>query len=67
MSAVPQIQVRGGNVQVNNPAQDFVLTGFRPFVRATQSEVSAAASGRNIVVTFNDLVFTSAPTPMDQA
>ena len=53
---VPQIHLRGGNVQVNNPAQDFVqiFTGFRPFVRATQSEVSAAASGPNIVVTFND-------------
>jgi hypothetical protein len=56
MPAVPQIQLRGGNVQVNNPAQDFVqiFAGFRPFVRATQSEVSAAAFGRNIVVTFND-------------
>lgn len=54
--AVPQIQLRGGNVQVNNPLQDFVqiFTGFRPFVRATQSEVSAAAFGQNIVVTFND-------------
>ena len=53
---VPQVQLRGGNVQVNNPAGDFVQTfpGFRPFVRATQSEVSAAASGRNIVVTYND-------------
>jgi hypothetical protein len=55
-STVPQIQLRGGNVQVNDPLQDFnqIFTGFRPFVRATQSEVAAAASGRNIVVTFND-------------
>ena len=46
----------GGNVQVNNPKQDYVqiFTGFRPFVRATQSETSVAASGRNIVVTYND-------------
>jgi hypothetical protein len=53
---VPQIQLRGGNVQVNNPLNDYVqiFTGFRPFVRATQSEVSTAASGRNIVVTYND-------------
>jgi hypothetical protein len=54
--AVPQIQLRGGNLQVNDPGHDFVqiFTGFRPFVRATQSEVSAAAFGRNIVVTYND-------------
>jgi hypothetical protein len=53
---VPQIQFRGGNVQVNNPSGDYVqiFPGFRPFVHATQSEVSAAASGRNIVVTYND-------------
>jgi len=55
-SAVAQIQRRGGNVQVNDPGNDYVqiFTGFRPFVRATQSEVSTAAFGRNIVVTFND-------------
>ena len=53
---VPQIQLRGGNVQVNDPGQTFVqiFPGFRPFVRATRSEVSAAASGRNIVVTYNN-------------
>jgi hypothetical protein len=46
----------GGNVQVNNPKQDYfqIFTGFRPFVRATQSETSVAAFGRNIVVTYND-------------
>ena len=55
-SPVPQIQLRGGNVQVNNPAQDYIqiFPGFRPFVHATQSETSAAAFGRNIVVTYND-------------
>jgi hypothetical protein len=55
-STVPQIQTRGGNLQVNDPSRDFVqiFAGFRPFVRATQSEVSSAAFGRNLVVTFND-------------
>jgi hypothetical protein len=55
-STVAQIQLRGGNLQVNNAANDYVqiFPGFRPFVRATQSEVSAAAFGRNLVVTFND-------------
>ena len=55
-SAVPQIQFRGGNVQVNVPSTDYIqiFTGFRPFVHATQSEVSTAAFGRNIVVTYND-------------
>jgi hypothetical protein len=51
------IQTRGGNLQVNDPSKDGLVQtfpGFRPFVRATQSEVSSAASGRNIVVTFND-------------
>jgi hypothetical protein len=52
----PQIQLRGGNVQVNDPAQTLIqiFPGFRPFVRATRSEVAAAASGRNIVVTYNN-------------
>ena len=50
------IQTRGGNLQVNDAANDYIqiFSGFRPFVHATQSEVSSAASGRNIVVTFND-------------
>jgi hypothetical protein len=53
---VPQIQLRGGNVQVNDPAQTLIqiFPGFRPFVRATRSEVSTAAFGRNIVVTYNN-------------
>ena len=55
-STVPQIQLRGGNVQVNDPSQDYIqiFPFFRPFVRATQSEVSAAAFGRNIVATYNN-------------
>jgi hypothetical protein len=56
-STVPQVQLRGGNTQVNvNPNFDYIqiFAGFRPFVRFTQSEVSAAASGRNIVVTYNN-------------
>ena len=54
--AVPQIQLRGDNLQVNDPAQTTIqiFTGFRPFVRATRSETSAAAFGRNIVVTYNN-------------
>jgi len=55
-SVVPQIQLRDGNVQINDPAQTLVqiFPGFRPFVRATRSEVSTAAFGRNIVVTYNN-------------
>ena len=54
--SAPQIQLRGGNLQVSNPALDYVQTfpGFRSFVHATQSEVSSAAFGRNIVVTYNN-------------
>src|SRR5579864_240922 len=54
--AVPQIQFRGGNVQVNNPDNDSVqiFSGFRPFVHAIQSETSVAAFGSNIVATYND-------------
>ena len=55
-SAVPQIQLRGGNVQVNDPAQTAIqiFPGFRPFVRATRSETSVAAFENNIVVTYNN-------------
>src|SRR5258708_35946661 len=37
---VPQIKLRGGNVQVNDPAQDYIqiFPLFRPFVHATQIE-----------------------------
>src|SRR5215831_19060567 len=52
--AEPQIQLRRGNLQVNDPALDYIQTFplFRPFVHATQSETSAAAFGQNIVVTY---------------
>ena len=55
-SVVPQIQLRGGNTQVNDPLGDVIqiFAGFRPFVRATQSEVALAANGRDIVVTYNN-------------
>src|SRR5215471_14733894 len=55
-STTPQIQLRGDNVQVNDPGQDYtqIFPGFRPFVRFTQSEVSTAAFNRNIVVTYNN-------------
>ena len=54
--AIPQIQLRGGNQQANDPGLDYlqIFAGFRPFVRATQSETSAAAFGQNIVVTYNN-------------
>lgn len=54
--AAQQIQLRGGNLQVNDPAQDYIQTfpHFRPFVHSTQSETSAAAFGQNIVVTYNN-------------
>jgi hypothetical protein len=58
----PQIKLRGGNVQVNDPALDNIqiFPGFRPFVSFTQSETSLAASGRNILATYN----TSANQPL---
>ena len=56
LPVVPQIHPRGGNVQVSYPSDDYVqiFTGFRPFVRATQSEVSIAASGPYIVAGYNN-------------
>ncbi len=53
---VPQIQFRGGNLQVNDPTQDYIQTfpHFRPFVHTTQSETSMAAFGQNVVVTYNN-------------
>src|SRR5713226_8323415 len=56
LDVVPQIQLRGSNVQANNPSGDYVqqFPGFRPFVRATQSEVSTAAFGKHIVVGYNN-------------
>ncbi len=63
-SVVPQIQLRGGNVQVNNPNLDNiqVFPNFRPFVEFVQSETSVAAFGPNIVATYN----TSANQPLVQ-
>jgi hypothetical protein len=54
-STTPQIQLRGDNPQVNDPALDYtqIFPGFHPFVRFTQSEVSTAAFNRNIVITYN--------------
>jgi len=54
-SIVPQIQTRGGNVQVNDPALDNIqiFPDFPPFVMVTQSETSVAAFGNNIVATYN--------------
>ncbi len=55
VGVVPQIQFRGGNVQVNDGNLDNiqVFAGFRPFIKYTQSETSIAASGRNIVAVYN--------------
>jgi len=67
---VPQIQLRGGNLQVNNPLNDYVqiFTGFRPFVRATQSEVSTARPAvTSSSPTTTRLAFTSALTPVVRA
>jgi hypothetical protein len=45
-----------GNVQANFPSGDYVqqFPGFRPFVRATQSEVSTAVFGRHVVLGYNN-------------
>ena len=62
VDVVPQIQLRGDNEQVNDGALDNiqVFSGFRPFIKFTQSETSIAASGRNIVAVYN----TSANQPL---
>jgi hypothetical protein len=54
-TVVPQIKSKGGNLQVNAPGLDHtqVFDLFRPFLFATQSETSIAASGRTIVSTYN--------------
>src|SRR4051812_15530787 len=58
----PQVSLRGGNSQVNDPALDNIqiFPGFRPFVKFTESETSLAAFGRDIVSTYN----TSATQPL---
>jgi hypothetical protein len=60
----PQVQLRGGNVQVNDPGLDNIqiFPLFRPFVEYTQSETSLAGYGQNIVATYN----TSANQPLIQ-
>src|SRR5262245_46374125 len=54
-NTVPGVQLRGGNVQINDPNLDNIqtFTGFRPFVNYTQSETSAAAFEQNVVVGYN--------------
>jgi hypothetical protein len=61
---VPQIQLRGGNVQVNDPMLDsfYIIPGTRTFMFYTQAETSVAAYGRNIVVAY----ITSAFQPIIQ-
>jgi hypothetical protein len=56
LDVVPQIQLRGNNIQANTPSGDYVqqFAGFRPFVHATQSEVSTAAFGKHIVLGYNN-------------
>ncbi len=68
LTTVPQVQLRGGNVQVNDPALDTIqiFPNFRPFLHLVESETSVAASGRNIVATYNTsagLHLIPAPTP----
>jgi len=52
---VPGVQLRGANIQINDPGLDNIQTfeGRRPFVNYTQSETSAAAFEQNIVVGYN--------------
>jgi hypothetical protein len=52
---IPQIQTRGGNVQVNNPGLDNIqiLSNLLPVVKFVQSETSVAGFGNNIVATYN--------------
>ena len=53
--AVPSVQLRGANTQVNDPGLDNtqIFSGFRPFVNYTQSETSTAAFEQNVVVGYN--------------
>jgi hypothetical protein len=52
---VPSVQLRGANVQINDPGLDNIQTfpNRRPFVNYTQSETSAVAFGQNVVVGYN--------------
>ena len=51
----PQIQRRGGNVQVNDAALDHVqiFSDFPPFIFVDQAEVSLTAYNHTIVATYN--------------
>ena len=46
----------GNNVQANVPSGDYIqqFPGFRPFVHATQSEVSTAAFDQHVVLGYNN-------------
>ena len=50
-----EVEFRGDNVQVNDPALDNIQTfaGLRPFVKFTQSETTVAAHNDKIVVSYN--------------
>lgn len=50
-----QIQLRGANTQVNDPALDVIYTfpGFRPFVEYTQSETTITGNGGTLVASYN--------------
>jgi hypothetical protein len=68
VTVVPQVQLRGPNVQVNDPSLDniqaFTVTPpTRPYFKFTQSETSIAAFGRNIVAAYN----SSANQPIVQS
>ncbi len=68
LGTVPQVQLRGGNVQVNDPALDTIqiFPNFRPFLHLVESETSVAAVGRNVVATYNSsagLHLIPAPPP----
>src|SRR5436309_2790861 len=62
LPTLPQIQLRGGNTQVNDAVLDNtqVFPNFRPFIEFTQSETSIAGHGRDIVAAHN----TSANQPL---
>lgn len=58
VALVPQVQLRGGNVQTNNGALDNiqVFAGFRPFIEFTQSETSVSSFVRNKTTKLQDIV-----------
>jgi hypothetical protein len=52
---VPQIQLRGQNTQVNDPALDSfnAFPGFPPLMNITQSETSLAVNGNRMIAGYN--------------